>query len=504
MYGRKSYSRSKPVGRKSYGKSYSGKSHVGTSVVAPAAVGTYVKHRTPAVRQKSVNKMTISNRELIYTVNNMEGADQFAVTTFPVQPGLSSLFPLLSNQAKSFTRYKMKFCLEFVPSVGTQTAGSIFLAYDRNMNESPPTSVSQLMTYDGASNGNVWANLSFPANRKYITRSEKLLFTRYGGLQGTQDIKLYDLCNIFVALTGVTDDTITILGQVYCSYVCTFYDQRIEPIIEDNVFSFYPTLIREGEPEPIDTLAKAQLNYAFGSGDVVYTPDVCYTDSGTTGGISLIFPSAGIYLVSQYIDMIIGYGPSGGETNFQVPIPFNQTLGANGGPGSAAIVSQSYSIGFSANPDAITQPDVWRMSNSQVVQILQSGSYLVGTDVIVGGGFISQHVDASFNEVINYDNSTAASSGNTGAMADVNIFVSTIDAQLASYFDDATFGTSAPSPLARKTIREHLMSAPIKGFGPPRNCRIQKLQAEARHVQEEHFVQASSSQVPPPAKGWFR
>jgi len=374
--------------------------------VAPNAVGTRVITKTPSLRKAPGSSFTVSNRELCFPVIAQTGSDQYSVVAFPVQPGLQSVFPLLSNTAKTFVRYKMRYCIDFVPNVGTSTPGTIFIANDINCNESPPGNPSQLMTYVGAVSANIWSQTSFPTNRKMCKANDKKLFVRYGSLQPNEDIKLYDSANIFVALSGLDLTTATpagsVIGQLYINYSCTFYDQRLEPVIQSNVFSYYSAIDLADFSTPIAPNSETQLSYVFGSGDVQYSGDIAWdgSPSNRTPGITLVFPSIGFYLILQNMEFTVTPIASPTWSNNDIAAP--QPIGSGdtpsniglmyGSAGTSVLISDALSIesNFSA-----TSSTSQASQCLQVVQVLESGTYFSGTDVVVGNAWISKSIGTS-------------------------------------------------------------------------------------------------------------
>jgi len=445
-----------------------------STYTAPKSVGTKVITKSARLRKAPSNSLCISNRELAFSVLAMDGSETYSVVTFRVQPGLSSIFPLLSNTAKSFTRYKMKFCVDFVPSVGTDSEGTLFMAYNRNVNEPPPSSVQQFMTFAGATSANIWSQSSFPSNRGMIGHSEKMLFTRYTSLTENDDPLQYDMGNFHVGLSGINSNDFasgSVLGQLYITYEVHFYDQRVLSTIEANLFSYY----KRYQDSPNVTLpenAEALIDNVFGGGDVIYEGSFAQPApeagsqgaTGLTTGVTLIFPSAGFYIVQQTgLFSFSGAGPSG-TTSIQMQ-PFGGTSLDVLGNSIVSSMDGARGAGVQIAP-AIQTAAVWSNASFeaeaiciQIIRVLTSGTYLLGEEAVIGSGWISKGVglDAytiseTTNEVQVYKEQNPAS-GDEIILLDVNIEITQIDAEVASYYAPTAWGSLSPSPLANSTPR---------------------------------------------------
>lgn len=451
--------------------------------VAPAAVGTRVITKTPALRRSPGNSFKVSNRENCFPVIAQQDSNIYSVVTFNVQPGLGAIFPLLSNTAKTFTRYKIKYCVDFVSNVGSSAPGTIFMAQDTNINENPPASVSQLMSYAGAVSSNVWSGSSFPSNRMMARANDKKLFTRYGSLGPDEDIKLYDTASIFVALSGLDLTTATppgtVIGQLYINYECTFYDQRLETIIESNIFTYYssvedPALAAQ---TPISQIAETELGYVFGSGDIQYTGAVAFGPSVPpyVPGCSLVFPSQGFYLVLQQVSAEIDIPASAGAQSHISPQPFgdtnvNQMIGYNG---SGCLISDPIDIQGIFSP---TGSSLVTGQCLQIVQVFEAGTYLLGDSEVVGNAWVSKTIGSvaatgglqnDTNETQIYANLNQGPPATTIDFVNWTIEVTQVDPDVAEYFYPGFFDV----PMAKtsgevkvRSVAHHQRHAAIRGL----------------------------------------
>lgn len=510
-----------------YARTGSGRRHF----VAPAAVGTHMLTKSPALRAAPRNSFKISNRELCFPVIAQDSSPQYSVTTFPIQPGLSSVFPLLSNTSKTFVRYKIKYCIEFVPNVGTSTPGTIFIASDTNINENPPSSPSQLMSYAGAISANIWSHCSFPSNKKMNATNDKKMFIRYGSLGANEDIKLYDTANIHVALSGTDGTSVTagsVLGQLYINYVCTFYEQRLEQIVDSNIFTYYEQLTSADPLTPLAANAQTALDIVYGSGDVLYTGQFAYWTAATSGppgslsavvpGCTLVFPSQGYYLLIQ--DMAFtGTGTYVASDSIISPQPFGGVDAAGGGPaimsgniGSSLIISPYISIQGLPN-SSFTEVSTQTI---QIVQVLESGTYVSGNNTIVGNSWVSKGVglaaysgsgtSSDTNEVQIY-NEANSSGPSTVTMFNVSIEVTAIDPGIASYYFPNLF-SATPGPLvSHRSLATHHRQASLRGLNnaPQQRLRLPpKPTCSSKHDPEDDEPELKPSPTMEDLKNFYQ
>lgn len=457
-------------------KSYYGRSRRGYSNVyskrmtAPVAVGTTMR------TSKTRDTASFDQRELVFSVSTQPTSDSFSVVSFAVNPGLSSLFPILSRNAQCYTRYKMRFNIEFVSSVGTAATGNILIAIDRNRSEGPPVSVNRMMSYAGAVQSNIWSTACYPTNRSMIRPSEKMLYTRYGSILPGEDINLYDMCNVFIGLTGVDSTAFpagTSIGQIYITYQCKFYDQRVEDIIDNNAFVYYPSY-DDDALETIPNNAETLLPYVLGRGDVQYTGSVARTSPAFGGaeapGVTLVFPSAGFYLIEQSaFAQLAPVATASPSAPFSLQ-PFGG-VAADGDPLETAAMDGSYGTGLIASPFIATAAFAQGASatgvsvrTTQIVQVLANGTYIVGDNIVIGDAWISKTVGlAAFagtlsnatNEVqiFNHENSGIF----TATLQNIYIEVSPVDIETAAYFYPTVWQSNIQSagPLTVMTVKQH-------------------------------------------------
>lgn len=149
-------------------------------------------------------------------VGEVSSSDPFTTNSYPINPGMSDLFPWLSSIATGFEEYEIRAMrFEFVPKSATTTTGSVMLAVDYDAADSPPATKSAMLTQAAAASTNAWKGIVMPL----LNRSNAYLkhFLRFGNLAANLDIKTYDVGNLVVAVQG-TGTTTGSLGELWVDY----------------------------------------------------------------------------------------------------------------------------------------------------------------------------------------------------------------------------------------------------------------------------------------------
>ena len=175
---------------------------------APVAINTRIPARAPRYRPgRASGSMVISHREYL---GEISGNTTFGVTSWQVNPGLSTTFPWLSTISNSYEQYKilnMKF--SYVNIAATSERGRVTMAFDYDVLDDAPVSKYELFQVEGATEGALWSTLDMT-----IKPSAKL-FTRPGLITGT-DLKTYDHGQLLVGVSNAADTTVK--GELFVEY----------------------------------------------------------------------------------------------------------------------------------------------------------------------------------------------------------------------------------------------------------------------------------------------
>lgn len=153
------------------------------SSTIPAANVTRVITRQPIYRPRSDGSVDVKHKELFYAIPGNTGwATSNALKYWEINPANGILFPWLSRIATAYEKYKFKkFKVHYTPNTGTSANGNISMAIDFDVSDDAPTSLVELMSFDGATQSQPFAKsvLSYPV--KQLNSFVKHLFVAKQG-----------------------------------------------------------------------------------------------------------------------------------------------------------------------------------------------------------------------------------------------------------------------------------------------------------------------------------
>jgi hypothetical protein len=203
--------------RKSQTKAKSHKLAV-TTTRAPAAKSFVVAKKPPQVR--SVKGGTIiSGQEFVRSVT---GTASFTAVAIDINPGLVATYPWLSTQSKGWEKYKFhKFEVMYIPNHGTDTSGSIFLAFDYDPEDPPPTTQNQMATFQTVTQQRVWdkTGISLAVRQAFAGIQYKKI--RRGPVAG--DKSIYDPARLIYATNGCPSSEV---GDIWVNYTIELRSQQ--------------------------------------------------------------------------------------------------------------------------------------------------------------------------------------------------------------------------------------------------------------------------------------
>jgi hypothetical protein len=181
------------------------------TVSAPVAQAKVARQQKPRFEARLNGDVMIRHREYLQDVS---GSVAFAATTVNVNPGLS--LPWLSSIAPRWESYRfdrLRFCFE--TEAPTTATGTLLLSVDYDASDAAPTSKQQAMAYRSSVRSAPWSNCCHDSAKEDLHK-RLTYFVRAGALAANQDIKLYDVANLFVCTQGQAS-TATI-GELYAEY----------------------------------------------------------------------------------------------------------------------------------------------------------------------------------------------------------------------------------------------------------------------------------------------
>lgn len=229
-----------------------------STAVAPVNTSVRVNKTSPKIVSSKGN-VVVSNREYVGYVAN---STSFTLTPYACNPGLSNLFPWLSNIANSYDRYRFKrLQFLFISSTSTATTGRLAMVWNYNAADPPPTTKAGALSIAPAVECNSWSSTELN-----VPVTGLIHYTR-DGMPNTIDIKTTDMGALYI-VTDLGANTNTI-GELYIQYEIEFMNPHanIPPFTElystssaiTNVFPVATT--RLGTDRVGDTLVSNTIRF---------------------------------------------------------------------------------------------------------------------------------------------------------------------------------------------------------------------------------------------------
>lgn len=152
-------------------------------------------------------------------IQDVPGTIAFSVLAggLPVNPGMSNTFPWLNQLANNYESYlfeKLEF--EYRTSSSSATSGVLMLAIDYDASDPAPVGKVQISSYQDCARDAPWKSF-IQRNKLQNLRKRSSYYVRNGALSANQDIKLYDVGNVFMASQGMAADTPAV-GELWVNY----------------------------------------------------------------------------------------------------------------------------------------------------------------------------------------------------------------------------------------------------------------------------------------------
>lgn len=194
----------------------------------------------PDLQKHTPHELEYSGTEYIMDVYGTNAG--FTTVSFPINPGLSETFTLLSGISTTFETYRFKkltfyykpMVADLISSSNT-TLGTVGMAFTYDPDDpsqvnanQPQTSSSfpnksSFMNYEGSVSVRPDQPLIFNVDCRHGHRRNPLYFVRQGESKGI-DIRLSDLGIFWLAVAQ--QQSIGILGELYCKYTVEFQKSK--------------------------------------------------------------------------------------------------------------------------------------------------------------------------------------------------------------------------------------------------------------------------------------
>jgi hypothetical protein len=243
-------------------------------------------------RNRTTNRheMVLEEDEYIGEVTGASTAANFQTTAYPVNIGQSATFPWGSGVVKNnFEKYQFDYIRFYYKRESSEfataaTTGKVMLSFDSDASDPPPSSKQQVEDTDPHADGMPCENIQLDIPAQMLRRMNDGFYIRPAGLPGANDIKTYDVGNLYVSTQGLGANSATV-GELHVRYrVRVFF-----PILENqagapanNSVAFFQTTTTE----PITTA----------------TPTILLLATSTTNGLGVVNTAGSLALpVGNYL-----------------------------------------------------------------------------------------------------------------------------------------------------------------------------------------------------------
>jgi hypothetical protein len=192
---------------------------------APVAQSRAFKGGQPRfVSSGSNGDVRIVHREYF---SDLPGSVAFTATQYAINPGLSSMFPWLSQVAGRYETYHFnRLTFSYETESATSATGTVLLVVDTDAADAAPVSKSDALAYRIKDRGAPWEpfDLATPPLDDAGGMSRKTV--RQGSLAANLDIKTYDAGNLFACTIGQAGTTV--VGELYVDYDVSLYTPQVQ------------------------------------------------------------------------------------------------------------------------------------------------------------------------------------------------------------------------------------------------------------------------------------
>jgi hypothetical protein len=181
----------------------------------------------PQFRAGGKRGVRITHREFLGDIITSNDGS-FAITQYPLNPGLYTTFPWLSVLSAQFDQWKpngIVACFKSTASTysGTAALGTVVMATDYDPDDPAYVNKLEMENSQFAVSGSAAENIIHPVECALNERPVKVLYTRQGAI--STDKRFYDLGNLYVATVGCAPNTN--IGELWITYDITFFKEQL-------------------------------------------------------------------------------------------------------------------------------------------------------------------------------------------------------------------------------------------------------------------------------------
>jgi hypothetical protein len=172
-------------------------------------------------RRNNDGSRTIFFEEYVQDIN---GSVAFSAASFPVQPGVATLFAWLASQAIAYQEYRVEsLSFRFESEREATVPGKLMLAFQPDPSDALPAGKQEMLENEFKAKCKAWENCRLTLPQRFLQKEalQRTRFVRSGTLAANLDIKLYDLGQLIVASQGQADAAG--IGELYVEYGITLF-----------------------------------------------------------------------------------------------------------------------------------------------------------------------------------------------------------------------------------------------------------------------------------------
>lgn len=256
----------------------------------------------PEIRNLRERGVCIRHREYLLDIT---AASSFTLQSFPINPGLVSTFPWLSQVAEAFEEYAITgMIFEFktlsadYTTASSAALGSVVMATQYNVLSPPFPNKQTMENYEFSNSGKPSETFIHPIECKKAATPVSELFVRTGPVPAGADPRLYDLGNFQIATVGNTGSGV--LGELWCTFEVCFFKPKLVASVGLELATDHWQLFGVTSALPLGTSSVLQPGSQIGT---------VITTTGALAGLNLTFPDT--IIEGNYLVMWFVHGTSG-------------------------------------------------------------------------------------------------------------------------------------------------------------------------------------------------
>jgi hypothetical protein len=182
------------------------------------------------IKSENNRETRIRHREYLGNVYASSVAGAFNITTYPINPGLFSTFPWLSEIATQYDQWEPHGLVVIFKTLtstyaASQSLGTVVIASDYDVYDSPYTAKVEMANSEFAVSGSAAQNLLHPVECNTDERMTKLFTIRSSSIASNDNLRFFDLANVQVASEGCLASQL--LGELWITYDISFYKPQL-------------------------------------------------------------------------------------------------------------------------------------------------------------------------------------------------------------------------------------------------------------------------------------